>query len=102
MGRSLGESDQSVSSSTKKLELSDRLRWQKCSSKFSSSSWWAVGLRVLRVSSTESLAVGSSYKVAPESWVIGESKVVSSKGLEGYEMFDPRDSRREDREEENA
>ena len=41
-------------------------------------------------------------KVAPESWVIGGSKVVSSKGLEGYEMFDPRDSRREDREEENA
>ena len=41
-------------------------------------------------------------KVAPESWVIGGSKVVSSKGLEGYEMFDPRDSRREDREEESA
>ena len=41
-------------------------------------------------------------KVAPESWVIGGSKVVSSKGLEGYKMFDPRDSRREDREEENA
>ena len=41
-------------------------------------------------------------KVAPESWGIGEFKVVSSKGLEGYEMFDPRDSRREDREEENA
>ena len=41
-------------------------------------------------------------KVAPESWGIGGSKVVSSKGLEGYEMFDPRDSRREDREEENA
>ena len=41
-------------------------------------------------------------KVAPESWVIGGSKVVSSKRLEGYEMFDPRDSRREDREEENA
>ena len=41
-------------------------------------------------------------KVAPESWMIGGSKVVSSKGLEGYEMFDPRDSRREDREEENA
>ena len=40
--------------------------------------------------------------VAPESWVIGGSKVVSSKGLEGYEMFDPKDSRREDREEENA
>ena len=34
-------------------------------------------------------------KVAPESWGIGESKVVSGKGLEGYEMFDPRDSRRE-------
>ena len=31
--------------------------------------------------------------------MIGGSKVVSSKGLEGYEMFDPRDSRREDREE---
>ena len=44
----------------------------------------------------------SHCKVAPESWGIGESKVVSSKGLEGYEMFDPRDSRREDREEENA
>ena len=41
-------------------------------------------------------------KVAPESWGIGGSKVVSSKGLEGYEMFDPRDSRREDREEEKA
>ena len=41
-------------------------------------------------------------KVAPESWVIGGSKVVSSKGLEGYKMFDPRDSRREDREEENT
>ena len=41
-------------------------------------------------------------KVAPESWGIGGSKVVSSKGLEGYEMFDPKDSRREDREEENA
>ena len=41
-------------------------------------------------------------KVAPESWGIGESKVVSSKGLEGYEMFDPKDSRREDKEEENA
>ena len=41
-------------------------------------------------------------KVAPESWGIGGSKVVSSKGLEGYKMFDPRDSRREDREEENA
>ena len=40
-------------------------------------------------------------KVAPESWGIGGSKVVSSKGLEGYEMFDPKDSRREDREEEN-
>ena len=71
-------------------------------SKFSSSSRWAVGLRVLRVDSTESLAVGSSCKVVPESWVIGGSKVVSSKGLEGYKMFDPRDSRREDREEENA
>ena len=35
-------------------------------------------------------------KVAPESWVIGGSKVVSSKGLEGYKMFDPRDSKRED------
>ena len=45
---------------------------------------------------------GSHCKVAPESWVIGGSKVVSSKGLEGYEMFDPRNSRREDREEENA
>ena len=41
-------------------------------------------------------------KVAPESWGTGESKVVSSKGLEGYEMFNPRDSRREDREEESA
>ena len=41
-------------------------------------------------------------KVAPESWGIGGSKVVSSNGLEGYEMFNPRDSRREDREEENA
>ena len=45
---------------------------------------------------------GWRCKVAPESWGIGGSKVVSSKGLEGYEMFDPRDSRREDREEENA
>ena len=45
---------------------------------------------------------GWCCKVAPESWVIGGSKVVSSKGLEGYEMFDPKDSRREDREEENA
>ena len=44
----------------------------------------------------------SHCKVAPESWGIGGSKVVSSKGLEGYEMFDPRDSRREDREEENT
>ena len=61
-----------------------------------------MGLRVLQVDSTEPLVVGSSCKVAPESWVIGGSKVVSSKGLEGYEMFDPRDSRREDREEENA
>ena len=34
--------------------------------------------------------------------MIGGSKVVSSKGLEGYKMFDPRDSRREDREEENT
>ena len=41
-------------------------------------------------------------KVAPESWVIGGSKVVSSKGLEGYEMFDPRNSRRENREKESA
>ena len=41
-------------------------------------------------------------KIAPESWGIGGPKVVSSKGLEGYEMFDPKDSRREDREEENA
>ena len=41
-------------------------------------------------------------KVAPKSWGIGGSKVVSSKGLEGYEMFNPRDSRREDNEEENA
>ena len=41
-------------------------------------------------------------KVAPESWGIGGSKVISSKGLEGYEMFNPKDSRREDREEENA
>ena len=41
-------------------------------------------------------------KVAPESWGIGGSKVVSSKGLEGYEMFDPKNSRREDKEEENA
>ena len=41
-------------------------------------------------------------KVAPESWGIGGSKMVSSRGLEGYEMFDPRDSRREDKEEENA
>ena len=41
-------------------------------------------------------------KVASKSWGIGESKVVSSKGLEGYEIFDPRDSRKEDREEENA
>ena len=41
-------------------------------------------------------------KVAPESWGMGRSKVVSSKGLEGYEMFDPKDSRREDREEESA
>ena len=44
----------------------------------------------------------SCCKVAPESWGIGRSKVVSSKGLEGYKMFDPKDSRREDREEENA
>ena len=41
-------------------------------------------------------------KVAPESWGIGGSKMVSSRGLEGYEMFDPKDSRREDKEEENA
>ena len=41
-------------------------------------------------------------KVAPESWGIGGSKVVSSKGLEGYEMFNSRNSRREDKEEENA
>ena len=41
-------------------------------------------------------------KVAPESWGIGGSKVVSSKGLEGYKMFDPKNSRREDKEEENA
>ena len=46
--------------------------------------------------------MGSSCKVAPESWGIGGSKVVSSKGLEGYEMFDPKDSKREDKEEENA
>ena len=44
-----------------------------------------MGLRVLQVDSTESLAVGSSCKVAPESWGIEGSKVVSSKGLEGYE-----------------
>ena len=61
-----------------------------------------MGLRVLRVDSTESLAVGSSCKVAPESWGIGGSKMVRSRGLEGYEMFDPKDSRREDKEEENA
>ena len=61
-----------------------------------------MGLRVLRVNSTESLVVGSSCKVAPESWGIGGSKVVSSKGLEGYKMFNPKDSRREDREEESA
>ena len=41
-------------------------------------------------------------KVAPESWGIGGSKMVSSRGLEGYEMFNPKDSRREDKEEENA
>ena len=41
-------------------------------------------------------------KVAPESWGIGGSNVVSSKGLEGYGMFDLKDSRREDKEEENA
>ena len=61
-----------------------------------------MGLRVLRVDSTESLTVGSSCKVAAESWGIGGSKMVSSRGLEGYEMFDPKDSRREDKEEENA
>ena len=102
MGQSLGESDRSVSTSTKKSELSDRFRWQKCSSKFLSLSRWAVGLKVLQVNSTESLAVGSSCKVAPESWEIEGSKVVSSKGLEGCKMFDPKDSRREDKEEENA
>ena len=32
---------------------------------------------------------GPHCKVAPESWGIGRSKVVSSKGLEGYKMFDP-------------
>ena len=41
-------------------------------------------------------------KVAPKSWGIGGSKVVSSKGLEGYEIFDPKDLRREDKEKENA
>ena len=41
-------------------------------------------------------------KVAPKSWRIGGSKMVSSKGLEGYEMFNPRESRREDKEKENA
>ena len=46
--------------------------------------------------------MSTQCKVAPESWRIGESEVVSSKGLEGYEMFDPKDSRREHREEENA
>ena len=61
-----------------------------------------MGLRVLQVNSTESLMVGSSCKVAPESWEIGGSKVVSSKGLEVYEMLNPKDSRREDKEEENA
>ena len=86
----------------KKSELSDRLRWWKCSSKFLSLSRWTVDLRVLQVNSTKSLVVGSSCKVAPESWEIGGSKVVSSKGLKGYGMFNPRDSRREDREEENA
>ena len=30
-------------------------------------------------------------KVAPESWGIGGFKVVSSKGLEGYKMFNPKD-----------
>ena len=45
---------------------------------------------------------GKCCKVAPEFWRIEESKVVSSKGLEEYEMFDPKDSRREDKEEENA
>ena len=44
----------------------------------------------------------SRCKVAPESWGIGGSKMVSSRGLEGYEMFDPKDSRRGDGEEENA
>ena len=54
------------------------------------------------ISSHSSCKDWNRCKVAPESWVIGGSKMVSSKGLEGYEMFDPRDSRREDREEENA
>ena len=51
---------------------------------------------------TTTFYLPSWCKVAPESWGIGGSKVVSSKRLEGYEMFDPKDSRREDREEKNA
>ena len=82
---------------TFKIQLADQ---QKMKAKVKTPSPHATQLLISSLHYHHTLL--SRCKVAPESWRIGGSKVVSSKGLEGYEMFDPKDSRREDRKEENA
>ena len=64
-----------------------------------------VGIPYILITLTRDVDVTvsiSTHIVKELLWGIGESKVVSSKGLEGYKMFNPRNSRRENKEKENA
>ena len=100
--RESGEVTLVVRERARALSLSRRWGWGLVVQREGEGKGEGDGVSLLLSLSLSSLCCWSHCKVAPESWGIGGSKVVSSKRLEGYEMFNPRNSRREDREEENA